>query len=731
MEVDIRTDVLSKLNKVKENGNGWVACCPAHQDENPSLAIAEDSGKILLHCFKGCKFDDILRALDLYEPKQKIKGFNQNGSKQPKALIDTYDYTDENGKLLYQIVRFEDKKFGIRRPDGRNGWIWNANEVKKTLYRLPEIKKARENNELIIFCEGEKDVQNVKVKLNLTATTSPLGANSWKEDYANSLAGLDVVVLPDNDEAGRKYAETVANSIFNKAQSVKVVNLPNLLEKEDVSDWIEKGGDREQFLELISRADDWRLKDMELIKVGNGLIQNVIDGTCDDYLMTAPLTDTGNAECFLKEYGDKFVFNKTNQEWYQWNGVIWNEDKINAVDDAILKVIRNRQNVTLEMSNSDTTTKVRNINYMIRCEDVVKRKNIKQAVELLPKFITTIERYDKDLLLVATQNGTLDLRNVSFRDSRQEDFLTLQLGSEHNADADCPRWERFLREIFNNDEEMIDFIQRIAGYSLTGAISEQAVFILYGFGKNGKTVFLNTLGALLGDYAGTASFKTFDADKQNEQSNDLAMLKGKRFVSMSESAADRRLNEPLIKQVTGGDKITCRFLRKEFFSYTPQFKLFLATNHKPVITQSDFGIWRRIVLITFEQNFDGREESGLEEQLISELPGILNWAIEGLKKWNSEGLKNRPQAVIEATNKYRQDSDTVGQWLECNMTQHPNSEIKSSEAYNDYRNWAVENGHYPLGNKTFKSSLEERGFYINKTNKANFWRGFGFPFDLK
>jgi putative DNA primase/helicase len=266
---------------------------------------------------------------------------------------------------------------------------------------------------------------------------------------------------------------------------------------------------------------------------------------------------------------------------------------------------------------------------------------------------------------------------------------------------------------------------------LTGDINEQVMFILYGYGKNGKSVFLSVLSALLGDYAGTASFRTFDADKQSEQSNDLAMLKGKRFVSMSESAADRRLNEPLIKQVTGGDEITCRFLRKEFFSYIPQFKLFLATNHKPVITQSDFGIWRRIVLIPFEQNFDGREEAGLKEQLLLELPGILNWAIEGLKKWNNEGLKKRPQAVIEATERYKKDSDTVGQWLEGNMVQRSDSEIKSSDAYNNYKDWATENGHYPVGNKNFKSSLEERGFYVKKKNSGNYWIGFGFPFNLE
>jgi putative DNA primase/helicase len=288
-----------------------------------------------------------------------------------------------------------------------------------------------------------------------------------------------------------------------------------------------------------------------------------------------------------------------------------------------------------------------------------------------------------------------------------------------------------LNEVFNDDQELIDFMQRVIGYSLTGEIKEQKMFILYGFGKNGKSVFLSVIQAMLGDYAGTASFKTFDADKQNEQTNDLAMLKGSRCVAMSESAAERKLNEPLIKQVTGGDKISCRFLRKEFFEYLPQFKLFLATNHKPVITQSDFGIWRRICLIPFTQNFEGREEEGLKDKLLAELPGILNWALEGLRKWQDEGLRELPKAISEATTRYKEDSDTIGQWLECNMVQNISNEVKSSEAYKHYQSWAIESGYYPVGNKTFKSSLEERGFGHKKTNNGNYFVGFGFPFNLK
>jgi putative DNA primase/helicase len=452
-------------------------------------------------------------------------------------------------------------------------------------------------------------------------------------------------------------------------------------------------------------------------------IASFADYDLEDFMLKAPLTDTGNAECFAAESGNSYRYNKTNDQWMYWDGIIWKVDKSNKVDTDILSTIRYRQNIVANASTNQQSDKAKTFSYLVRCEDVRSRKNIKQAAEWLPKFTTIIDQYDKKDYLVSALNGTLNLRDGSFHEPKRSDYITLQLGANYDTEAECPRWKQFLKEVFSGDDDLIRFIQKIVGYSLTGGTSEQKIFILYGFGKNGKTVFINTLQALIGDYAGSASFKTFDADKQSEQTNDLAMLKGKRFVSMIESAADKKLNEPLIKQVTGGDKVTCRYLHKEFFDYFPQFKLFLATNHKPVITQSDFGIWRRIVLIPFTQNFDGREEDGLEEKLKSELSGILNWALKGLKLWQAEGLKNLPEAVTNATDKYKKDSDTIGQWLELRTEQNSQSSVKSSIAYNDYRDWATENGYYPLGNRTFKSSLEERGFAHGRKNDGIYWSG--------
>jgi putative DNA primase/helicase len=447
----------------------------------------------------------------------------------------------------------------------------------------------------------------------------------------------------------------------------------------------------------------------------------------DEFFLSAPLTDTGNAECFALKFGRDYRFNATNNQWLKWNGVIWETDSTGKVDADILATVRGRRLLATSQtfsSSEQMKEKNKRLAFLLSSENVRSRKNIKQAAQWQQELVTTIGEYDADNYLASTLNGTLNMRDGSFRAAARGDYITTQFGTIYDEKATCPRWKSFLQEVFAGDADLIRFMQKIIGYSLTGSTVEQKMFIFYGFGKNGKTVFINTINALLGGYAGSASFKTFDADKQSEQTNDLAMLKGKRFVSMLESAADRKLNEPLIKQVTGDDKVTCRFLHKEFFEYFPQFKLFLATNHKPIITQSDFGIWRRIVLIPFTQNFEGKEEEGLKEKLLAELPGILNWALEGLRIWQHEGLQPVPGAVAETSKTYKEDSDTIGQWLDfrTNRVDGPPL-VKSSTAYADYKSWAQENGFYPHGIKVFKATLEEKGYIHHRKSDSAYWEG--------
>ncbi len=255
--------ILSRLNGVKPCGNGWKALCPAHDDRKPSLKVDEaEDGKVLLKCFAGCDTKDILAAIgltmrDLYpEPEQK------RGQEGPGKIIATYGYKDADGRLLFQVCRTVDKRFFQRRPDGKGGWINGLGDVKPVLYRLPEVLQAVKQGETIFIPEGEKDVDNL-ARLGLAATCNPMGAGKWRDHYSEHLRGTKVVILPDNDEPGRKHAQQVAKSLHGKAKSIKILELPGLPPKGDVSDWLAAGGTKEELLRLAQEAPEWRLQPAE------------------------------------------------------------------------------------------------------------------------------------------------------------------------------------------------------------------------------------------------------------------------------------------------------------------------------------------------------------------------------------------------------------------------------------------------------------------------------------
>ena len=253
------TDFLDRLSKVKPSKEGWTAQCPAHPDDSPSLSVKESGGKILVKCFPGCSAEKVCAAIGL-EMKDLFvssNGFHSNAYQpnkeaQTRREIAAYDYTDEDGSLLFQAVRYEPKDFRQRRPDGVGGWIWNLKDTRMVLYRLPEILPSP----LVYIVEGEKDVETLR-RNDLPATCSPMGASKWRDEYNESLRGKTVVILPDNDAPGKAHAEKVAASLHGIAKEILVVNLPNLKEKGDVTDFFENGGTVDDLIDLIERAQIW------------------------------------------------------------------------------------------------------------------------------------------------------------------------------------------------------------------------------------------------------------------------------------------------------------------------------------------------------------------------------------------------------------------------------------------------------------------------------------------
>jgi putative DNA primase/helicase len=337
---------------------------------------------------------------------------------------------------------------------------------------------------------------------------------------------------------------------------------------------------------------------------------------------------------------------------------------------------------------------------------------------------------DASPFFAGCKNGILDLREGGFSSwwlKNQEkpfelDFITRKLGTEFDPAARCPQWETFLWEVFDGDEQMLAYIQRVGGYVLSGDTSEHVLFFCWGFGANGKSVLVGIFKALSGDYAATISTDTLMARHHGEPTNDLARLPGRRLVTAAEVEDGSRWAESLVKSVTGGDPIAARFLYREFFEFIPAFKLLVTGNHRPIVRGMDDGIWRRIHLIPFRRSFPpAQRDRLLGQKLLRELPGILNWALEGFRMWRELGLAP-PAAVLAATAEYRSAQDRVGEFIDDKCELGPDFSVQASKLYRAYHVWAEARGEQPLAMSRFAMRLGERGFEKFKSNVL-FYKG--------
>lgn len=717
--------LLDRLRNVTDAGQGaWTALCPNHDDQRNSLSIGiGDDGRLLIHCHAGCDSNDIVRAAglkmtDLFPASNN--GHARNGKPQGR-IVQTYDYRDETGNVLFQVCRMEPKDFRQRKPDGNGGWTWNTKGVRRVLYRLPELLAA-DPGQPVFVVEGEKDVDRLTT-LGLVATTNPNGAGKWRKDFSEFLRQRRVIVLPDNDEPGRKHASNVARSVLRVAASVKVVELPGLPDKGDVSDFLNAGGTVEDLLRLVDAAPEWKPTDKP---------KRVESSTASDSKAAYKLTDYGNAERLRDRFGAEIRYCHPFAKWLCWDGRRWAEDQTGRVKQLAKQTVRA---MWAEVENLDGKDDRRAFSEHVQRSESAARINAlielaRDEVPILPANL------DNEPWLLNCLNGTLDLRTGKLREHRREDFITKLCPVTFDPTVDCPTWLKFLTGIFEGRQSLIDYLRRLVGYCLTGHVSEQILPILYGVGANGKSTFLNIVLKMLGtDYAMQGIPDLLMAKRNESHPTERADLFGKRFVSCVETEDGRALAESLVKQLTGGENIRARRMREDFWQFNPTHKLFLCTNHKPRIRGTDHAIWRRIRLIPFSVKFwnpdkgesgpaELRQDKRLPEKLESELPGILAWAVQGCLEWQAHGL-GMPDEVNAATAAYQIEQDVLGEWLaDCCLTGTSLYKAKSSDLYADYRRWCEAHGEHPINNRQFGSALSERGFE-RFTNNGTWYHGVG------
>ncbi len=434
-------------------------------------------------------------------------------------------------------------------------------------------------------------------------------------------------------------------------------------------------------------------------------------------LLAFPDTDAGNAEAFELLFGSEFRFDHTRGLWLVWNGQYWATDRTNAADRAALETARARRYVAAIKIGDSKEGRTR-VDWALNSESVSRRRALLESAQSVESLATTAADYDSDQFLLNVANGTVELKIGAFRNADPNDLITRTTDICFTSRAQCELWPKFLHDIFREESELIRFVQKAVGYSLTGDTREQCLFLLYGSGANGKTTFLEILLKLLGTYATLTPFTSLLVQRnQASPRNDIARLQGARLVKASESPENCALDEAVVKEITGGDKIAARFLFHEFFDYVPQFKIWVATNHKPVIHGTDDAIWRRIRLIPFTRQFVGEErDAQMLQKLASELPGILNWAIEGCLAWQAEGL-GTVRIVETATREYRHESDHVGRFLLARCSQGDRLSCGSDALFQAYKAWCAEHRVSAETQQRFNSALAERG--INKKRRRS------------
>ncbi len=467
-----------------------------------------------------------------------------------------------------------------------------------------------------------------------------------------------------------------------------------------------RGLPREEWMALLYLGED---PDKKIAEVEAGLGITLRD---------APFTDAGNAERLIALHGRGIRY-VHGRGWMTWQSARsnWVFDDARMVVLATITARRTHAAAASDESGAPLRRHARRMESAARLDAMVRLAACANEIRAEASAL------DSDPWSLALHDATIDLRTGGARPRTREDLVTRVVSLRHEPLAECPRWLLFLNEITDGDEALVGFIRRAVGYSLTGRTDEACIFLIVGRGRNGKTLLIEIIRALLGPYAAAADFTTFTERRSEAARNDLARLQGIRLVTASESARGTVLDEALIKSATGGDTVSARFLYREFFEFRPVMKVWLVSNHLPMIRGDDLGIWRRIRLVHLPKPipFD-KVDPKLGEKLHGELPGILNWAIAGAVEWHERGLAP-PDAVKVATIDYCAGMDTLGEFLETSCTTGADLRVAAAELHAAYRRHMQSAGDKPLSRADFAAALRGRGFVQERSSTARWWAG--------
>jgi putative DNA primase/helicase len=654
----------SKLEKVKQTSNGIEALCPVHDDKKASLTASLNGEKILFKCQAGCGNNEILQTINMEWDQFFVHSDN---SKTPKKKeVCRYRYKNKDGKHAFDVVRLEPKTFRPQRPDGK----WSLEGIERVPYNLPELLQGVKDLKLIILLEGEKDVDSA-MAMGLIATTFVGGAGKWRDEYSEYFHGADVVLIPDNDFPGLKGMTYIAKKLHGTASRIRMLELPGLgpsQEKhgKDFSDWANLDGNTPIILnDLVMETEEWMLPlDDWLVATDSGFKVNkalLSEQVASD--------EGGNLICVC-------------QTFWKYSSGVWKREKDAQIKAQIHRKIAMREEALVYLTSA-------------LVEDVFKQLGL--ILIAPPEF-----QFNREPMIINFTNGTLCLREGEFSGShRRELFQNIQFPYDFNRDSHCPNWDLFL-ESLEFDPDTLSRLQEWTGYCLLPMVQGnlQKSLFLIGEGANGKSVFLETLAAVLDNVSHLELSELFDRFKIAELESKLA--------NICTDVETSKVMDARFKKIVAGEPQSAERKFKEPFEFKPFAKILFSANDFIPTKDRTHGYYRRFDILKFNRIFKTEEQKPeLLQELKEEVPGILNWALEGLERLSQQNwIMTKSSYMENCHNEFKRATNPLQLFIDEECVLDGNATVDTNELRSSYKHYCEDKGYKVLSDNNLGKELK-------------------------
>jgi putative DNA primase/helicase len=731
-------DVRRLFPKAVGSGDGSVLVnCPCHDDRTPSLNFwIDEKGKLAHDCKAGCEWQTVHAELE----RRGLYSANGDGDRRPDnpahytdpktkeslPIVEFYDYCSADGTYVYTVGRTAKNRDGVknfplwrRKSPGAFSWGY-GDEKRRLLWHLPQLVAAVAAGKTVFIPAGEKDVRTVE-RLGFVATTNSGGESCrWRHENNEILRGADVVVLPDNDATGAKHAEDVVHNLTGVAKSVAVVNLPNLPDKGDVSDWAEAGGTAEQLLEVVRRAQG---------QTGEESSKQSHEGTPssgvpEDGLGEPLVCEAAHTAVLADAWRGCYRWAQHEGSWRRWDGHVWEKVAEPVVVAAAQKALREHYGRCLAGDASRVEYDRLRTLHIAAC----RYASVAAGLAFLkgePGFHTESDQWDADPYLLNCADGLLDLRTQKMRPHDPTALCTKTMRWSYADETSTGAWQRHLERCLPSADVRRQ-VQRDLGRALVGADLEESLPIWFGTGANGKSTTERAIQQGADGYGKKAARNLLVASKFERHPTEIADLAGARLVFSEEVEDGKQLAEALVKDLTGGATQKARFMRCDNFEFEQTFSIFLLVNHRPVITGTDKGIWRRIRLVPWTVAIPLAEQRPQDEvvaELLADGSWMLRWMVAGFADWQADHHWLADEVKV-ATDAYRAEQDRLAGFLAEVCEEKRFAEVSAADLHAAHGSWCIAEGEESLSKTALGKALKSRGFTSKRASGGtHMWQG--------